>query len=102
MRVLHPTTALIGRAVQMGAEGPWGEEAVLRGLTEGTSQLLQISDPWLMAEFLDRNKYPELVDKPQEPMFYRSFDEVLPSPVSLLSDWMGCLRPSSPRSFILA
>lgn len=49
----------------------------------GSSQLLQISDPWLMAEFLDRNKYPELVDKPQEPMFYRSFDEVPPFPVSV-------------------
>lgn len=53
----------------------------------GLVQLLQISDPWLMAEFLDRNKYPELVDKPQEPMFYRSFDEVLPLP-----------SPHSPRT----
>jgi hypothetical protein len=47
-------------------------------------QLLQISDPWLMAEFLDRNKYPDLVDKPQEPIFYRSFDEVRPLRIPLL------------------
>eukprot|EP00884_Botryococcus_braunii_P001148 jgi/Botrbrau1/11033/Bobra.92_2s0006.1 len=60
---------------KMGVEDSEIFGGIYRNKIMGFYNLLQISDPWLMAEFLDRNKYPELVDKPQEPMFYRSFDE---------------------------
>lgn len=39
-------------------------------------QVVVISDPMLAAEVLDRSKYPDLIDKPSDPMFYKAFDEV--------------------------
>lgn len=39
-------------------------------------QVVVISDPELMAQALDRAAYPEYIDKPSEPMFYKVVDEV--------------------------
>eukprot|EP00884_Botryococcus_braunii_P013420 jgi/Botrbrau1/22079/Bobra.0206s0007.1 len=51
----------------------------------GFLNVLVASDPWIIAELQDRQKYPDLVDKPQEPFMY-----------PVLNPWSS--RPARPNA----
>lgn len=57
----------------------------------GVMQVVVISDPSLMAEALDRTKYPGLIDKPSSTLFYKLMDEVTPTLSGILLDLTACL-----------
>jgi hypothetical protein len=65
-------------------------------------QVVVISDPELTAQALDRSKYPELIDKPSEPMFYKVVDEVSIYSMSGFVSWKqqinGCIELRQLRS----
>lgn len=50
-----------------------------------------LCDPELLAQALDRSKYPEFIDKPPDAMFYKIVDEVRMGSSQVSSPFLGVL-----------